>query len=462
MPVGYPVADKTTILADEQGLPVAKGELGEVWVTSTFMAKGYWQDDELTDHSFVLQHDGQNYGYRTGDLAFENAQGLYEFVGRRDNQVKIRGYRVNLSELEAALRALAGVTDATALLVDEHGQQSLIAVLCANTAQRFTYASLITQLKSQLPAALLPNKLCWLYQIPRLDNFKVDQNVVKALLATAEAKSALLDASIAQSTNNELALDQLQLSQLWCMQLNVAAITDPLQSLTQAGADSLTSLNLLAALEKLTGRTLPLTLVNKHQHFMGLLSALRSLEQTGNKPVLYLVPPRNGLRGMGAIAAALAEHMQIKSISIAAIYSDDKNEQPEQIANRLVSYLCQYHTGGPISLFGLSGGVKPAFIAAHVLALQGFAMGSLLLGDYGPAVAPAAFAQTAWPNYNGKVIEVIASEDMQGRHRQVKHLGWQSYATDISPLFINSNHVEMLQASALHEYLMSLVWCGSG
>ena len=39
--------------------------------------------------------------FDTGDVAINNSEGKYKFLGRRDTQIKIRGYRVDLHEIEA-------------------------------------------------------------------------------------------------------------------------------------------------------------------------------------------------------------------------------------------------------------------------------------------------------------------------------------------------------------------------
>jgi D-alanine--poly(phosphoribitol) ligase subunit 1 len=56
----------------------------------------------LTEARFPVI-DGRRW-YRSGDVVYRDAKGLYHFLSRVDNQVKVRGYRVELGEIEAHLR----------------------------------------------------------------------------------------------------------------------------------------------------------------------------------------------------------------------------------------------------------------------------------------------------------------------------------------------------------------------
>lgn len=51
----------------------------------------------------VLDVEGTQLCYRTGDRGQYREDGSIEFLGRTDHQVKLRGHRIELGEVEAVL-----------------------------------------------------------------------------------------------------------------------------------------------------------------------------------------------------------------------------------------------------------------------------------------------------------------------------------------------------------------------
>ena len=81
-------------------------EEGELVVAGRQVARGYFHDPELTAARFPTL-EGRRL-YRTGDRAYQDCNGVFHHLGRIDNQVKILGNRVELEEVEAHLREIAG------------------------------------------------------------------------------------------------------------------------------------------------------------------------------------------------------------------------------------------------------------------------------------------------------------------------------------------------------------------
>lgn len=133
LPLGKPLPNSRIYLLDENGEPVAQGELGELCIGGHGVARGYLFRRELTAEKFrpdAYSTEPQARMYRSGDLARWLPDGTIEFSGRIDHQVKINGYRVELGEIESVLARHPGVAEALVTPMEgSDGQQQLAAYL---------------------------------------------------------------------------------------------------------------------------------------------------------------------------------------------------------------------------------------------------------------------------------------------------------------------------------------------
>ncbi|MCZ7637352.1 MAG: amino acid adenylation domain-containing protein [Verrucomicrobia bacterium] len=112
VPIGRPLANTRCHVVDGEGGLVPSGVVGELWIGGEGVALGYVNDAELTAAKFMPDRWGggsDGRWYRTGDYVRCRADGVLEFVGRKDGQVKVRGYRVEVGEVEAQLGQHPGV-----------------------------------------------------------------------------------------------------------------------------------------------------------------------------------------------------------------------------------------------------------------------------------------------------------------------------------------------------------------
>ena len=119
-----PIGNTTVHLLDALGRLVPIGVPGELYIGGPGVARGYWNQPELTAQRFVDDpfDDGESARlYRTGDLGRRLLDGNIEFLGRLDRQVKIRGFRIEPGEIEATLRRHEGVRDAVVVPVEGPG-----------------------------------------------------------------------------------------------------------------------------------------------------------------------------------------------------------------------------------------------------------------------------------------------------------------------------------------------------
>jgi D-alanine--poly(phosphoribitol) ligase subunit 1 len=177
LPIGYPMTGTRLPVIDEKGASVADGERGEIAIVGPNVSPGYLNRPDLTSKVF-FEKDGQR-GYRTGDWG-RYRDGLLFFEGRIDNQIKLHGYRVELTDVEANLRALPGVRDAVVIAVMKQGvADSLASFVILNERGAESDFVVSTKLKrllaERLPAYMIPRKFQFLEVFPMNANGKADR-----------------------------------------------------------------------------------------------------------------------------------------------------------------------------------------------------------------------------------------------------------------------------------------------
>jgi len=184
IPIGRPIQNTEVYVLDAhlQLLPV--GVPGELFIGGTGLAKGYWNQPELTAERFMPNPFSREPGarmYRTGDLVRWLPDGNLEFLGRFDNQVKIRGFRVELGEVEASLRQCSAVREAVVIArEDTPGNRRLVAYVVPKQATAPTAAELRSFLKDRLPEFMLPSAYVMITELPLTPSGKLDRLALAA------------------------------------------------------------------------------------------------------------------------------------------------------------------------------------------------------------------------------------------------------------------------------------------
>ncbi|WP_165423126.1 non-ribosomal peptide synthetase [Ktedonosporobacter rubrisoli] len=193
IPIGRPIANTSIYILDNLLHPVPQGILRELYIGGLGVAQCYLNRPELTAENFIPDPFGQRNGallYRTGDQARYLADGVIEFLGRRDSQVKLRGYRVEPGEVEVALNQHSLVRSAAVVAQEESsGHRSLAAYVVPDTSVQCDPSSaealefslqLRRYLQEKLPSYMLPASINLQRRLPLTTNGKIDR---KALVA---------------------------------------------------------------------------------------------------------------------------------------------------------------------------------------------------------------------------------------------------------------------------------------
>jgi amino acid adenylation domain-containing protein len=179
VPIGRPIANTEVYLLDKHLRLALAGTAGELYVAGPGLARGYFNNPELTSERFIpnpFRSEGGDRLYRTGDVAKYAADGNIRFLGRTDNQVKIRGHRIELGEVEGKLARQACVKQAVVSALDYAGDKRLVAYLAPKTGQEVSIVEVDRKLREELPAYMVPATFVILQALPLTPNGKVDRN----------------------------------------------------------------------------------------------------------------------------------------------------------------------------------------------------------------------------------------------------------------------------------------------
>jgi len=179
LPLGAGIPGVELLVLNAAGRLAGVSEVGEVYLRSRRLARGYLGDPELTARRFLPNPfrpaggDPEDRLYRTGDLGRYRPDGEVEFAGRADQQVKIRGFRIEPGEIEAALRGHPAARECVVVARGE-AEKRLVAYL-APAAGAVPARELRVFLAERLPDYMVPAAFVWIDALPLTRTGKVDR-----------------------------------------------------------------------------------------------------------------------------------------------------------------------------------------------------------------------------------------------------------------------------------------------
>ncbi|MFJ8047992.1 amino acid adenylation domain-containing protein [Streptomyces luteogriseus] len=271
--IGRPIDGVRLYLLDDLLRPVPPGVVGEIHVGGRAPALGYLGREELTGRAFPADPflPGGRL-YRTGDKGRHLPDGRIEYLGRDDGQVKVRGHRVEPGEVESALKAVPGVSDAVVLAsAEEEPAPTGCALtgyyLCAEPGGVAPEA-VRAELRSRLPEYSVPQRLVPIPEIPVTPSGKADRAALRALTYEPADPPADMERGAARTAEQHLAA-------LWRRILGHAG--GPGDDFFALGGDSLLAVRLVLAIREEMHVQLPMNSVYRTPTLAGLARAVEGL-----------------------------------------------------------------------------------------------------------------------------------------------------------------------------------------
>ena len=186
LPMGYACDNCDVFVIDSNGCEVSPdvdpetgySREGELYVRGSFVALGYYGNDEKTRDAFVQNPLNDKYPelvYRTGDLVKYNRYGELVYISRKDYQIKHMGYRIELGEIEAAAGAIDGIRS-YACIYDEADDK----IVFIYEGRKKDDAELLEAFRRRVPHYMEPGRFVRVTAMPHNANGKIDRKRLKA------------------------------------------------------------------------------------------------------------------------------------------------------------------------------------------------------------------------------------------------------------------------------------------
>lgn len=390
--IGKSLLNESVYVLDANLNPLPVRVKGDIYIGGEGLARGYWNNAELTAEKFIQSpFDPNQKLYHTGDVGRWLPNGELSFEGRSDDQVKIRGYRIELGEVESALQSIEQVEVCAISVIEGSVGSELVAYLISG--HDFNIKELREELSHTLPDYMIPSYFAQLDEMPLNASGKVDYQNLPAPEAFAMKTGREFIAPESELDNT--------LATLWSEVLSVekAAIGTE-DNFFELGGNSINAIQLTGKINKYFDLDLPWISIFQNttiSHMARTIEEARSkdgaMQHTGIVPLqkegegapLYMVAGTGGfVMGFFALVKELNADYPIYGLEPPGMHGEtDPLTSMEALAAHYIESIREVQPHGPYRLLGHSFGAFVIFEMCKQLKAVGEEVSELIFLDTG-------------------------------------------------------------------------------
>jgi fatty-acyl-CoA synthase len=164
-----------TALVDDDGNPVAPGEVGEIVHRSPHAALGYYDDEEKTAAAF------SGGWFHSGDLGIMSSDGYLSVVDRKKDMIKTGGENVASREVEEAIYELDGVAEVAVFGISHpHWIEAVTAVVVPKQGAALAAEQVHAHAREKLAGYKRPKYVVLVDALPKNPSGKILKRELRA------------------------------------------------------------------------------------------------------------------------------------------------------------------------------------------------------------------------------------------------------------------------------------------
>ena len=172
--IGFPAPSTDIKLVNDDGVEVAAGDAGEMWVKGPQVMKGYYNRPDETLK--VLNAEGW---LATGDIARMDNDGFFYIVDRKKDMILVSGFNVYPNEIEEVVAMNDKVLEVAAIGVPNEATGEAVKIFVVKKDQSLTDVELIQHCKERLTGYKVPKLVEFRTELPKTNVGKILRRELK-------------------------------------------------------------------------------------------------------------------------------------------------------------------------------------------------------------------------------------------------------------------------------------------
>jgi long-chain acyl-CoA synthetase len=166
--IGLPVPSTDIAILDDEGTPMALGQIGEIAIRGPQVMAGYWNRPDET--AKVMTADGF---FKSGDVGVMDENGYVKIVDRKKDMILVSGFNVYPNELEGVIAGHPGVLECAVIGVPDENSGEAVKVFVVRKDPNLTAEQLMDYCKQQFTGYKKPKYIEFRDELPKTNVGKI-------------------------------------------------------------------------------------------------------------------------------------------------------------------------------------------------------------------------------------------------------------------------------------------------
>jgi fatty-acyl-CoA synthase len=157
-----------TKIVDDNGVEVARGEVGEIVHRTPHTMKGYLHDPEKTAEAF------RNGWFHSGDLGAMDEEGYVTIIDRKKDMINTGGVNVSSREVEETIYQMDAVSEVAVIgIPDAYWIEAVTAIIVRKDGAELTKEAVMQFCQERLSTFKVPKYVDFTDEMPKNPSGKV-------------------------------------------------------------------------------------------------------------------------------------------------------------------------------------------------------------------------------------------------------------------------------------------------